>query len=191
MKIPSTLVGAAMLVMAPALAAQTMAQNDVPGYYLEARGGSSVPTFDISDVVDAGPSFGVGVGLRVAPRVWLMGDADFGFHSGSDLATGGSAPDVDVYHFMAKAGFELLRPGTSPWSVVVNLGAGALTFSPEGGDSKTYPAINAGAKIAYRFSPRFSAVLSPQGDIAFTDEDELGTTNAWVWPFTAGLRVNF
>jgi hypothetical protein len=34
-------------------------------------------------------------------------------------------------------------------------------------------------------------VLSPQGDIAFADEDELGTTNAWVWPVTAGVRVRF
>lgn len=187
MNTPHTLLGLAMLVMVPALAAQ----DETPGYWLEARGGSSVPTFDIADAVDAGPSFGVGVGLRVAPRVWLMGDADFGFHSGADLASGGSAPDVDVYHFMAKAGFELLRPGASPWSVVVNLGAGALTFRPDGADAKTYPAINAGAKIAYRFSPRLAAVLSPQGDIAFTDEDVLGTDNAWVWPFTAGFRVIF
>jgi hypothetical protein len=167
------------------------AQDEAPGVWLEARGGSSVPTFDIADAVEAGPSFGAGVGVRVAPRFWLMGDVDFGFHPGADLVAGASGPDVDVYHFMAKAGFELLRPGTSPWSVVVNLGAGALTFKPEGADSKTYPAINAGAKIGYRASPRITLLLSPQGDIAFTDEAELGTNNAWVWPFTAGLRVNF
>jgi hypothetical protein len=34
-----------------------------------------------------------------------------------------------------------------------------------------------------------SFLLSPQGDIAFTDEDEVGTGNSWVWPFTAGLRI--
>jgi len=32
-------------------------------------------------------------------------------------------------------------------------------------------------------------LLSPQGDIAFSKEDELGTNNAWVWPFTAGIRL--
>ena len=37
----------------------------------------------------------------------------------------------------------------------------------------------------------FALVLSPQGDIAFTKKDELGTDNAWVWPITAGLRLNF
>lgn len=177
-----------LLTMAPAV---MVAQSETPNWWLEARGGSSVPTFDIADAVDAGPSFGAGVGVRVAPRVWLMGDVDFGFHPGADLAVGSSGPDVDVYHFMAKAGFELLQPGTSPWSVVVNLGAGVLNFRPEGSDSKTYPAINAGAKIGYRASPRITLLLSPQGDIAFTDEAELGTSNAWVWPFTAGLRVNF
>jgi hypothetical protein len=177
-----------ILAAAPALAA---AQNEIPRWYLEARGGSSVPTFEITDAVEAGPSFGAGVGVRVGQRLWLMADADFGFHPGADLMGGISGSDVDVYHFMAKAGFELLRPGTSPWSVVVNLGAGALNFRPEGGDSKTYPAINAGAKIGYQVSPRFTLLLSPQGDIAFTDEDELGTTNAWVWPFTAGARINF
>lgn len=34
-------------------------------------------------------------------------------------------------------------------------------------------------------------VLSPQGDIAFGDEAEILTNNAWVWPVTAGLRVKF
>ncbi|HET6837661.1 MAG TPA: outer membrane beta-barrel protein [Gemmatimonadales bacterium] len=177
-----------MLAAAPTL---VLAQNEAPTWYLEARAGSSVPTFNISDAVDAGPSFGAGVGFRVAPRIWLMGDVDFGFHPGADLAPGISEPDVDVYHFMAKAGVELLRPGTSPWSVVVNLGAGVLNFRPDAAEAKTYPAINAGAKIGYRVSPRITLLLSPQGDIAFTDEDELGTSNAWVWPFTAGARVNF
>jgi len=34
-----------------------------------------------------------------------------------------------------------------------------------------------------------SLLLSPQGDIAFTKQNELGTNNAWVWPFTAGVRL--
>jgi hypothetical protein len=180
--------GLGLLAATPTL---MMAQIDTPKWYLEARGGSTVPTFDIADAVEAGPSFGAGVGVRVAPRIWLMGDVDFGFHPGADLVTGTPGADVDVYHFMAKAGVELLRPGTSPWSVVLNLGAGAVNFRPEGGDARTYPAINAGAKIGYQVSPRLTLLLSPQGDIAFTDEDELGTTNAWVWPFTAGARLNF
>jgi hypothetical protein len=73
--------------------------------------------------------------------------------------------------------------------VIVNAGAGALTFDVDGAGSSTYPAINVGAKIGYRLSPRVQLLLSPQGDIAFTDEEDVGTSNAWVWPFTAGVRI--
>ena len=156
---------------------------------IEARGGLNVPTFDISDAVDAGPSFGVGAAVQFAPKLWLMGDVDLGFHSGTNLVGGGEGPDVNVYHYVAKLGYELLSEGQSPWSVIVNAGAGALTFDVDGAGSNTYPAINVGAKIGYRLSPRVHLLLSPQGDIAFTDDDEVGTSNAWVWPFTAGIRI--
>lgn len=179
------LAGATLLANPPAAGAQDAA----PRATLEARAGLNVPTFDISDAVDAGPSFGVGAAVQVRPRLYLLGDVDLGFHSGANLAGGLEAPDVKVYHYMAKLGYELLSPGSSPWSVIVNAGAGALTFDPDGASSKTYPAINVGAKIGYRLSPRVSLLLSPQGDIAFTKDDELGTDNAWVWPFTAGVRL--
>jgi len=156
---------------------------------IEARGGFNVPTFDISDAVDAGPSFGLGAAVQFAPKLWLMGDVDLGFHSGADLAGGGEAPDVKVYHYVAKLGYELLSEGQSSWSVIINAGAGALTFDADGAGSNTYPAINVGAKIGYRLSPRVQLLLSPQGDIALTDNDQVGTSNAWVWPFTTGVRI--
>jgi len=162
-----------------------------PTVMVEARGGMNVPTFDIADAVDAGPSFGVGAAVRVAPRVYLLGDVDLGFHSGATLAGGGSGPDVNVYHYMAKLGYDLVPPSESRWSLIVNAGAGALTFDVDGADSHTYPAINVGAKLGYRLTPRLSLVLSPQGDIAFSKQAEIGTSNAWVWPFTAGIRAAF
>jgi len=173
------------------LAVPSAAQGQADGrrVTLEARAGLNVPTFDISDAVDAGPSFGLGAAVQVRPRVYLMGDFDLGFHSGADLAGGASAPDVKVYHYMAKVGYQLLAEGSSPWSLIVNAGAGAMTFDVDGAGSNTYPAINVGAKIGYRVSPRVSLLLSPQGDIAFTKDAEVGTNNAWVWPFTAGVRV--
>jgi hypothetical protein len=156
---------------------------------IEARGGFNVPTFDISDAVDAGPSVGLGAAVQFAPKLWLMGDVDLGFHSGADLAGGGEAPDVKVYHYVAKLGYELLSEGQSSWSVIINAGAGALTFDADGAGSNTYPAINVGAKIGYRLSPRVQLLLSPQGDIALMDNDQVGTSNAWVWPFTTGVRI--
>ena len=171
------------------IASTVQAQSVERRVSIEARGGFNVPTFDISDAVDAGPSFGLGAAVQFAPKLWLLGDVDLGFHSGADLAGGGEAPDVKVYHYVAKLGYELLSEGQSPWSVIVNAGAGALTFDADGAGANTYPAINVGAKIGYRLSPRVQLLLSPQGDIAFTDDEDVGTSNAWVWPFTAGVRI--
>ena len=172
------------------LASSAEAQVPQQRVTLEARGGFNVPTFDISDAVDGGPSVGAGAGFQFSPRWWLLGDVDLGFHSGADLPGGSTGPDVNVYHYMAKLGYSVVpETEASRWSVIVNAGAGAMTFDVDGGTSSTYPAINVGAKIGYRLSPRLSFVLSPQGDIAFSDEGDVGTTNSWVWPFTAGLRV--
>jgi hypothetical protein len=171
------------------IASTVQAQSVERRVSIEARGGFNMPTFDISDAVDPGPSFGLGAAVQFAPKLWLMGDVDLGFHSGADLAGGGEARDVKVYHYVAKLGYELLSEGQSPWSVIVNAGAGALTFDADGASSNTYPAINVGAKIGYRLSPRVQLLLSPQGDIALTDDEEVGTSNAWVWPFTAGVRI--
>lgn len=185
---PSRIVLAAGLTLA-GIASTARAQSAERGASFELRGGINVPTFDISDAVDAGPSVGIGVGVRFAPKLWLMGDADLGFHSGAALPGGGEAPDVKVYHYIAKLGYELVSGQQSRWSVIVNAGAGAMTFNPDGPGSNTYPAINVGAKIGYRLTPRVQLLLSPQGDIAFTKKAEVGTSNAWVWPFTAGVRV--
>jgi hypothetical protein len=93
---------------------------------------------------------------------------------------------------MAKIGYSLTGPRERGWEALVNLGAGAVTFDVEGAPkTNTYFAINAGAKIAYNFNRSVAFVLSPQGDIAFSKKDELTTSDAWVWPFTTGLRINF
>jgi len=186
--LPSIALGAASVILL-SIPSAAQAQAEGGKVTLEARGGLNVPTFDISDAVDAGPSVGVGAAVQIRPRVYLLGDVDLGFHSGAGLPGGAIGPDVKVYHYMAKVGYELLADGASPWSVIVNAGAGAMTFDVDGAGSNTYPAINVGAKIGYRVSPRLSLLLSPQGDIAFTKDAELGTSNAWVWPFTAGIRL--
>ena len=178
---------AALLLLGAGTAVE--AQEEPRRFTLEARGGFNVPTFDISDAVDGGPSVGLGLGYQISPMLWLLGDVDLGFHSGAELAGGFEGPDVKVYHYIAKVGYAVVPEGPSPWSVILNAGGGAMTFDVDGGTSNTYPAINVGAKIAYRLSPRVSFLLSPQGDIAFTDEAEVGTHNSWVWPFTAGVRI--
>ena len=171
---------AAGLLMTTPAAAQSV--------FVEALGGAAVPTFDIADVAKTGSALGGAIGFRVSPRLVLMGEFDYGMHK--DKATGDV--DINTLHYMGKVGYSLTGPRERGWEAIVNLGAGAVSFDVEGApESFTYAAINAGAKLSYNFNRNFAFVLSPQGDIAFTDEDELGTTNAWVWPVTAGLRINF
>ena len=177
------LIGIGTLAIASPVAAQTMA----PKYFVEGLAGAVVPTFDIADVAKTGSGFGVAFGARLNPSWVFMGEFDYGMHK--DKAT--SSVDISTMHYLAKLGYSLTGPREKGLEAVVNLGAGAVTFDVDGGASYTYPAINAGAKLAWNFNRMYALVLSPQGDIAFSKKEELTTTNAWVWPITAGLRVSF
>jgi len=171
-----------------ALSAPLAAQKPAPRFFIEGLGGAVVPTFDIADVAETGGAFGAAVGYRLNPRWVLMGEFDYGMHQ--DKATG--TVDINTAHYMAKIGYALNAPRDKGWNVLVNLGAGAVSFDVQGAPSTyTYFAINAGAKLAYNFNRSIALVLSPQGDIAFSKKSEVTTTNAWVWPFMVGLRVNF
>jgi hypothetical protein len=177
-----------MLTTAVLLTAPSLGAQDAPRkFFVEGLAGAAVPTFDIADVATTGSAIGAAVGYRLSPRWVLMGELDLGMHE--DKAT--ESIDITTTHFIAKLGYALTPPATRGWDVIVNLGTGVVNFDVDGGEGNSYFAINAGAKIAYNFSPSLAFVLSPQGDIAFTKEDELGSSSAWVWPITAGLRISF
>ncbi len=179
---------AAVAGLAAIGAVQSAAAQEAPRTFLEARAGAVVPTFDIADVATSGGALGGTIGYRLSPKWVVMGAFDYGMHE--DEATG--EVDINTLHYMGKLGYSLTGPRERGWEAIVNLGAGAVTFDVEGApESLTYFAINAGAKLSYNFNRQFAVVLSPQGDIAFSDEDELGTSNAWVWPLTAGVRIGF
>ncbi len=181
---------ALILALAPGSATAQMMDDGRPSVEIDLRGGLYAPTFDIADAADAGYGFGAGIGIPVGERLTVRGNADFGFHSGAEV-DGVEGPDIDVYHYIAGLGAVLYRSPDGKVELSANAGGGAMTFSPdvEGADSFTYPAINVGATLAYEVAPSVSLLLSPQGDIAFSDEDEVGTDNSWVWPFTAGIRI--
>jgi hypothetical protein len=173
---------------AAALTNPIAAQQPATRFFVEGLGGAVVPTFDIDDVAKTGAAFGAAIGYRLNDRWVLMGEFDYGKHK--DKASGST--DINTLHYIAKVGYSLTGPKERGWEALVNLGAGAVTFDVEGSpENFTYFAINAGAKIAYNFNRSFAFVISPQGDIALSDEAELSTNNAWVWPVTAGLRVSF
>lgn len=176
------------LALATILAAPLAAQAPAPKAFVEARVGAAVPTFDIADVAEVGTDIGATLGYQLNPRWVMMGEFDYGMHQ--DKAT--STVDIKTLHLVAKIGYSLTGPRERGLEASVNLGAGVVRFDVDGApDTFTYPAINAGAKIVYNVNRSFAVVLSPQGDIALSDEDEIGTSNAWVWPVTAGLRVRF
>ncbi|HEX6315070.1 MAG TPA: outer membrane beta-barrel protein [Gemmatimonadaceae bacterium] len=178
-----------LIIAAAALLGTTpLSAQDAPRkLFVEGLAGAAVPTFDIADVATTGSAFGVAVGYRLTPRWVLMGEFDYGMHQ--DKPT--ESVDINTTHLIAKLGYAVTTPAVRGWDVIVNLGAGVVNFDVDGAEGDSYFAINAGAKIAYNFSPSLALVLSPQGDIAFTKEDELGSSSAWVWPITAGIRISF
>lgn len=179
---------AAAVTAASLLGVTPLAAQDAPRkFFVEGLAGAAIPTFDIADVATTGGAFGVAIGYRVSPKWVLMGEFDNGMHQ--DKAT--ETVDITTTHLMAKLGYALTTPSTKGWDVILNLGVGTVSFDVDGAESNSYFAINAGAKLAYNFSPSLALVLSPQGDIAFTKEAELGSSTAWVWPVTAGLRITF
>lgn len=168
-------------------AAPLAAQDTPRKLFVEALAGAAVPTFDIADVATTGGAFGGTIGYRLTPRWVLMGELDYGMHKDKPTET----VDISTTHVIAKLGYALTPPASRGWDVILNLGAGVVNFDVDGAEGNSYFAINAGAKLAYSVSPSFALVLSPQGDIAFTKENELGSKTAWVWPITAGLRLSF
>jgi hypothetical protein len=186
-----TALAAVTLVVAQPARSQTamaagVAAPATPRLFVEGLGGAVVPTFDIATTAKTGAMFGATVGYVLNPRWVLMGEFDYGHHT----AKASSSITINTLHYMAKLGYSLTGPRARGWEVLVNLGAGAVGFDVAG-STKTYLAINAGAKITYNFSRHVGFVISPQGDIAFSKKADLNTTNSWVWPVSAGLRFRF
>jgi hypothetical protein len=177
------------LIAFVAIATSANAQTAEKPWMVEALVGTAVPTFDITDLADPGFASGLTVGYSVNDRLMAMAELDWGTHGGAD-----GGPDVAVYHYMAKAGLRVFESADGKWRILVNAGAGAMTFDVDapGVDSNTYFAINAGAKVYYQVTDLVNVVISPQGDIGFVSEDDGFTgSTAWVWPITAGVGFSF
>jgi hypothetical protein len=177
------------LTTAALLAGATVgqAQDSPPKLFIEGLAGAAVPTFDIADVATTGGAFGATIGYRLSPRWVLMGEFDYGMHKDKPTET----VDINTTHLIGKLGYVVSPAMAGKWEVLLNLGAGVVNFDVDGAEGNSYFAINAGAKVAYNFNRSLALVLSPQGDIAFTKENELSTSSAWVWPVTAGFRISF
>lgn len=180
-----------------AVAAAVFASAASAQFTINARAGLGVPTGTIADSdnavlgvgAESGLALGAGFGIGLGDRWTLRVNGDLTSHS-TEASSGTAGPDVDVLHFIAGLGYLLTDPN-SPFYVSVNAGAGLMSFDIDAPsvDAETYFAINAGAEIGYWVSDNLAIFASPQGDIAFSDEDVLGSSTAFVWPFTGGIKV--
>lgn len=201
------LTGVLGLGLLGALASQAVGQEPAP-FSINARAGIAVPTGSVADVAKPGFDFGFGLQYTLG-RVELGANADFGMHDlEDDVRTALDAPDatVDVFHYMGSVGYHIVQPQATGFRASANAGAGLMTFNVKDGpdlDTETAFAINAGAQIGYAVSRNLEIFANLQGDIAFID-DEAGNvfgplteaglydgSSAWVWPFTAGVKVRF
>ncbi|MDH3733485.1 MAG: porin family protein [Gemmatimonadota bacterium] len=185
------------LFVASLLALTVAASSADAQVTINGRVGLGVPTGGIADSdnsalgvgAKSGFAWGFGLGLDLSDRFNLRANFDRTTHK-TEAGDATSGPDVNVNHYIAGLGYTVTDPA-NPFYVSVNLGAGAMTFDiqAEGAESDTYFAINAGAEIGYWLSNSVAIFASPQGDIAFTDKDKYGTSSAFVWPFTGGVKV--
>lgn len=192
------LLGAALVAALVGVTATEATAQDYKPLSINVRAGVAVPTGSIADIAESGAVFGGGVGYNLG-RIELRANADFGSHDvKSDPLPTPSVGDlkINVNHFIVGAGYHLIDPrGDNKIRLMVNLGAGAMTFKvdEDGAETDSFLAINAGAEAGYEISRSFEIFLNLQGDIAFKDKDklELGTSDAtaWVWPLTAGLKL--
>jgi hypothetical protein len=181
------------------------------GISVEARGGIAIPTSDLSDLADEGPSFGVGVSFPLNSRLSVRVDGDVDILSGKDASgTDPEGPDMNLYHYGAGLEYALVQPGDSRWGLDVNIGAGATTFDVDEFDvmgtpvdfSETYFTANGGLTLGYQVSRSVSVFIGGQAFIMFADEDDTaifaainseidpaGFDTAVTIPLTAGFKI--
>ena len=165
------------LTTAAPATAQGMA-GESPRLTFDARGGMSVPTGSVSDLADVGPTFGLGVGYNVHPRVTIRADGDVEMLGGAELSGGMTAPDVNLWHYNLGVEVELTPPAARRWDVTANLAGGATTWDTDefagatDGFSETYFTGNGGLKFAYMVARNVNVFVGGQWYLQFTDEAE-------------------
>lgn len=191
------------------------AQSQDAGVVVDARGGIAVPGGgEWSDLVDVGPTFGIGVGYKVHPRVNVRVDGDIDLMPGADVPVGQETrvgPDMTLVHYVGGAEVELTEPGASAWTAKIKAGAGATTTSSDDFEvngettdfSHTYFTFNGGLSVGYQFTDQIGGFVGGQWYEALADEEDtevfrdfsetqvLTFTTISQFPLTAGLSIEF
>lgn len=201
MRSDSVRIGAMAIAAVLAFTSPALAQGQ---WSIDGRGGIAVPVGDLSDLADAGPTFGLGVGYWFNDRVAVRVDGDLDLLSGKDDVAG--APDINLWHY--NAGVEVnLAPPASPWDLTLNIGGGLSTVdSDEFLDdatttelSETYFTGNGGLLVGYDVSSNVNVFARGQWYLIFSDEEDTAPLAGLIGedgfdtlnslPITVGLRI--
>lgn len=190
-KIASTLLGAFLALTM--FAAPVDAQETVT---LDFAGGVGIPVGDLADFQDVGPSFDIGVDLRVHPRFSIRGSGGAELLNGATIAAAPDAgirqngvADMSLIHFDAGGVFHALDDG--PWRVDVNLGGGITVWDserqeftctassncgPGGIDiidlAEITPNVTAGLDLGYMVSEQVEFFVGGDGHLFFLPDAE-------------------
>jgi hypothetical protein len=177
--------------------------------YVQSEGGISIPASQLGKLADAGPAVGAQLGYWLSPRVALRLGGQIDLLDGARVSESVVGPDLRLWHYSAGVEANLL-PSARRWSLFAGAGLGATTFDSdefvvdpgvEDEFRETYFTADAGLRLGYLFSPRFTAFVGTRAFLSATDEEDTGRLalvdptvlepfgTAWTFPVTAGLTV--
>lgn len=203
----------ATLTLLAAAATPATAQDEDAQYSVDPRAGVAFPVGDLADSHEAGFSGGLGVAVKVHPNVAVRGDFDVAVLDDASPQFGTVlAPTLTMTHFYGGLEFDFSPPDYQdvPLSFRWSIGGGGVSMSasrdfPTGEDvdfSQTYPSVNTGAKVGYRFSRSVELFLGGQLFLTFADDQEIAELvkrvpqrepfkTVWSAPVTLGLKASF
>lgn len=189
-----TLGAALTLVFALTLAmpAQVDAQTADRPLSVDARGGIAIPEGGLKNLVDVGPSVGLGLAYRVHPRVSIRADGQLDLYGGADFdsqtATQSAAPDVNLWHVSGAVEYAVLRAGEGSWNVAVHGGGGITTIDSDSYVDGTvtnprtqeeeisflesYFTVNSGLRAGYAVNPMTTVYAGVRWYWVLTDAED-------------------
>ncbi len=176
----------ALLLLAARTGSEATAQTDTHRWSAQLSAGLVMPLGKFANTTNLGFGFAGAIGYSLGSHWTMLGV----FNAGS--LEGDPGPDWNIYSYLFKAAYDT-GAESSRWRIQVPLGAGAVTFDPESEaiSANTYFAAASGLMFQYDFSARMAATLDALVTLAFTSQNDLGTSYVWLFPVAVGFLIRF
>jgi len=192
------------------LAGSTAARAQGTGF--DAGVGIAIPTAELADTWQVGPSFGLGVAAAVSDRVRLRVDGELADNAGSTFENGRSAPDLTTFRYTGGVELRFTRERVPDWYTVLGVGAGGASVSTdmfpltddETGDfDATYFTAYGSLRVGYRvsrhvgFSLRTRLYLTAMDEtdsqdfVVLSDGEVDGFSTQWTVPVQLRTEITF